>query len=168
VSTYFISPKMQGFIESNFFEWSFEESDNFLPSKDDFLKITHPAELHFLAYIYNWDDDAIVLKWILESPLCSRATANLIFWRCLPSYFEQADFCDPTTCQNYCEAGFLLIPLVLSRYKEANFSSSDITFDPSSEKEPVSVKSGKWEVPAGVYDVINGIDIEVQLRGGAT
>ena len=159
---YKISSERRKYIESMFFEWSFGNPDEFLPEKNKFLNISHPAELHFLAYIYNWDDDIIVLKWILESEHCSRATANLIFWRSLPSYFEDSDFSDPSTCPEFCEPGFSLVPLVLERYKKNDFSPIEIAFNPKGEMEPVSIRSGKWEIPPGVYDEIYGLQVHVE------
>lgn len=161
-ATYRITSSRRQYIESHFFEWSFGKPDNFLHDKKDFENLQHPAELHYLAAIYNWDDEAMVLKWILESPHCSRATANLLFWRSLPSYFEKSDFSDPSTCPSYCEAGFALIPAVLERYRRNDFTAVEIAFDPDDEIEDVEVESGTWEVPEGVYDIIQGLEVEVE------
>ena len=160
--TYKISKKRREFIESHFFEWSFGKPDDYVPSKKDFLELSHPAELHYLAYIYNWDDDAIVLRWILESPLCSRATANLLFWRSLPSYFEDSDFDDESTCPEYCEAGFSLVKMVLEKYKRNAFSDIDIAFDPKGETETLRNDNPTWKVPPGVFDKLDGINIDVE------
>lgn len=162
MNSYLITKERSDFIHEKFFEWSFDKPEDYLPSKKDFDKMTHPAELHLLAYIYNWDDDSVVLEWILDSPLCSRSTANLIFWKSLPSYFEESDFNDPTTCPRYCENGFSLIPKVLKRYEANDFSPIDIEFDPDEEIEEVDVSSGKWTVPPGVYDVIRGLTVNCE------
>lgn len=49
---YTISKKRTEFIETNFYEFSFREEE---PSRDLFDAITEPAELHYLAHIYNWE-----------------------------------------------------------------------------------------------------------------
>ncbi len=161
MSKYIISSRKSEQICSKFFEWSFGKDDDFVPSKSDFSLLNHSAELHYLAYIYNWDDGHIVLKWVLQSPLCSRSTANLLFWRSLPSYFEKTNFSDPETCPDYCEAGFELIPIVLERYSNLDFSTENIAFDPTDEIEHLEHKKFDWEIPKGVYDKISGIEVYV-------
>jgi hypothetical protein len=61
------------------FQWSFLQPDGYLPDKALFNQLAHPAELYYLASIYNWDDGATVLGWVLDSALCTRSTANLLF-----------------------------------------------------------------------------------------
>jgi hypothetical protein len=159
---YTITAGRREFIESRFFQWWLHQPEDYYPSRTDFLELQHPAELHYLAHIYNWDNDATVLKWVLESPHCSRATANLIFWRSLPSYFEESDFSEPSTCPPYCEAGFALIPMVLQRYRKGDFSRIEIAFDPEPEMEDIDDEPAHWEVPEGVFDEIQGLEIRVE------
>jgi len=159
MQSYLISNDKIQLIIDNFFEWSFGKPSNFIPDKALFNSFTHPAELHFLADIYNWDDDTIVLEWVLKSPLCSRATANLLFWRSLPSYFENANFENSSTCPSYCESGFALIKIVLAKYKDNDFSEIDIDFDPVQEQEEVINNNEYWSVPKGVYNKIKGINV---------
>ena len=159
MATHTIAKQRADFIQDHFFEWSFGRDDELEPDSAAFSKLDHPGDLHFLAAIYNWDDGPKVLEWILESPLCSRSTANLIFWKSLPSYFEDSDFNDPSTCPSYCEAGFALVPKVLKRYEADDFSPIEIEFDPIDEIEELDVATGSWTVPPGVYDVIDGITI---------
>ncbi len=67
-------------IEKNFFEFSFnDEYEDIIPDKNIFDSLTS-AEQYYLASIYNWDDGVIVLKWIIESPICDKGTAMKIFW----------------------------------------------------------------------------------------
>ncbi len=47
-------------------------------------KLKSAEELHFLAKIYNWDFDLNVLRKIIQSPNCDKATALMIFWRACP------------------------------------------------------------------------------------
>lgn len=156
---YSISSARRKFIEDNFFEWSFGRGDDFLPSKDNFNKLSHPAELHYLAEIYNWDDGHIVLQWILESPVCCKSTANLLFWRSLPSYFEETNFDDESTCPDYCEAGFALIKSVLIKYAKNQFSKIDIVFNPAAELEDVRKINPHWVVPEEVYLAVKGVEV---------
>jgi len=159
---YKISKARRASLDETFFQWSFGKSDDFLPEKSSFESINHPAELHYIAYIYNWDDGPEVLLWILNSPLCSRATANLLFWRSLPSYFEESNFDDPSTCPDYCEPGFVLVVRILEMYKNASFSKVDLRFDPEPEIEPLRKVNPFWTVPGGVYDKIDGLTLDVE------
>jgi len=64
---YIVNIARRLFIEQHFFQWSFDKPDDFLPDRKRFLQLTHPAELHYMANIYNWDDGATVLEWLLGS-----------------------------------------------------------------------------------------------------
>jgi len=157
---YRISAARRAFIESNFVEWSFNRPEHFLPDKARFMELNHPAELHYLADVYNWDDDTMVLGWILESPLCARATANLLFWRAWPRDFEESDLNDETTCPPFCHDGFRLVKMVLERYRRNDFSPVQIAFDPRPEMEMLCNRNRNWRVPLGVYDIIDGLAVE--------
>lgn len=88
---YVIHKDRATFIHNNFFEFSFNEesNDEIEPDRQKFEQLVHPAELHYLASIYNWDDGNTVPLWIVESPLCSKATAILVFWLTTPDYYRQ-------------------------------------------------------------------------------
>ena len=102
-----------------------------------------------------------VLEWILDSSLCSKSTANLIFWQSLPSYFEESDFNDQLTCPKYCDVGFLLIKKILDMYDNNDFSPIDIKFSPHKVKEKVRRKNPHWNVPKGISSSIDGLKIKV-------
>lgn len=159
MTKYVIPSEKLSFIHDHFFQWSFGKPADFLPSKQAFAQLNHPAELHYLALIYNWDDRADVLLWILESPHCARSTANLLFWRSLPSYFEDSDFSDASTCPEFCEPGFIVCRSVLMRYKRMDFSPIDLSFDPTKEWEPLRRENPFWSAPEGVFDKIRGLEV---------
>jgi hypothetical protein len=52
---YTITAGRREFIESRFFQWWLHQPQDYYPSRTDFLELQHPAELHYLAHIYNWD-----------------------------------------------------------------------------------------------------------------
>lgn len=159
MKTYLIPNDKLKLIEDSFFEWSFGKPENFIPDQVLFDTFEHPAELHFLADVYNWDDGHVVLEWILKSPLCSRATVNLLFWRSLPSYFEKSNFEDLSTCPSNCELGFTLIKIILDKYKHNHFSKIEIEYDPAEELEEVKNNNKFWSVPKGTYNRIEGIKV---------
>lgn len=158
---YLIPKSRASFITTNFFQFSFDKPDDFLPSKDLFLQLTHPAELHYLAAIYNWDDGHTVLEWILDSPLCTRSTANLLFWRSAPDYYLKCDLGDESTCESYNFAGYAVVRKVVQKYQTNSFSDYQIAFDPSEEIEEIMTENPRWNIPEGVYDRIDGVEIQL-------
>ena len=81
-----ISPERANFLEENFTGFGFTDGH---PDQVLFDTLTDPVELHYLAHIYNWDDGAEALSWIINRPYCDKGTAALIFWRSQPEYFTQ-------------------------------------------------------------------------------
>lgn len=158
---YTLSKSQTLFVDEHFFEWSFDLiSDDAIPDKSLFLQLNHPAELHYLASIYNWDDSPIVLDWVLDSPLCSRATANLIFWRSAPDYYLRYDLNDLDSCPIRDREVLSLLNNFVRRYASGSFHEIDIDFDPEAEIEEITTPEPKWEFPAGVYDRIHGLKIQ--------
>jgi hypothetical protein len=157
--SYTISKKRIDYIREHFFQWAFRNPEGFLPSKDDFLKLDHPADLHYLAYIYNWDDGTLVLEWMLDSPLCTRSTANLVFWRSAPDDHLQYALNDLETCNEYYRNGIKVLSKIVDKYSRNDFSTYQIEFDPTNEIEKVTEKNPKWTFPSGVYDKIKGVEI---------
>ena len=157
--SYVVSQARREFIRAHFFEWSFGQPESYVPDRALFLTLAHPAELHYLASIYNWDDGDLVLDWILESELCTRATANLLFWRAAPDWYLRCDLDNESTCPSYNLAGFRVLRKVLQKYQANSFSAYAIKFDPKGEIEEVCEKNPMWDFPPGVYDVIEGIDV---------
>lgn len=161
MATYKISRRRARFIEAKFFQWSLYKPDDTPPDAEAFSKLSHPAELHYLASIYNWDDGPKVLEWVVDSPMCSRSTANLIFWRSAPDYYLKFDL--DTAEGSYPserEVVSLLRKIVL-KYREGSFSDLQIDFDPESEIEDIMTEDPKWNYPDGVYDSIEGITIKM-------
>lgn len=125
------------------------------------MQLTHPADLHYLASIYNWDDGHTVLEWILDSPLCARSTANLLFWRSAPDYYLKFNLDDDTSCESYNYSGFAVIKKIVKKYQTNSFSDYQIAFDPNDEIEEIITENPRWKIPSGVYDKINGVEIQL-------
>jgi hypothetical protein len=158
-----ISNARREHLESHFVGWSFGKPDDFRPSRAVFVEITSAPELFYIAYVYNWDDENDVLLWILDSPHCSRSTANLLFWRALPREFEETDFDDPATCPDYCEPGFDVIKRVLAMYRTGVFAPTALEFDPAPVRDQVRIVNPFWTVPEGLFDKIDGDTIDVEF-----
>lgn len=154
---YTLTQKQVDFIEENFFEYSFKADKS--PSKELFNKLSHPGELFYLVHIYNWDDGTEVLQWIIDSPLCSRATANLIFWRSQPDYYRRYSLSgDPAAGLSDNEVLSLLHRIVLKHQRD-DFCAIEIMFDPESELESLTTKNPKWDVPEVLFDKLEGLEI---------
>lgn len=162
METYVIKRKRRHFIKEHFFQWSFHKPVGYLPEKSLFLQLTHPAELHYLADIYNWDDGEIVLEWILNSPLCTRATTNLLFWRTCPDYYLEFDIEDEHSCTDCNSESFKFLRKIVQKYQDNTFSLYQIEFDPTGEIEEIQEMNPKWLYPQGVYDIIKGVRILVE------
>jgi Domain of unknown function (DUF4274) len=159
---YIVSSKRCRFIEDHFFEWSFGKSDDCRPDQLIFNQLNHPAELHYLASIYNWDDGETVLLWILDSQLCTRSTANFLFWRAAPDWYLRCDINDLESCPEFNRAGLVVLKKIVEKYNNNSFSPYQIYFDPAGEIEPIMEKNPKWSFPDGVYDVIDGVSISFE------
>ena len=52
-----------------------------------YLRFLGPEKWHCFARQWNMDDGLEFFDWIVRQPDCERATAQLIFWRCVPFYY---------------------------------------------------------------------------------
>ena len=144
------------FIEEHFFEFSFDNEDG-LPDKKLFEKLSHPAELFYLAHIYNWDDGTEILRWIIGSPLCSEATAALIFWRSQPDYYRRYSLSgDLSTRLNDGEV-LSLLHSIIQKHQNNDFNEIKIAFDPEPELESLTAQNPKWDVPEALFNKLEGL-----------
>lgn len=150
-------------IMEHFVGWSFGQPDDFQPDKRLFEQLDHPADLHYLADLYNWDDGALVLGWILDSEHCTRSTANLLFWRAAPDYYTKFDLADDSACPSYNEDGFYVIRKVLEKYRTGSFCPYQIEYDPAGDIEERIEENPKWEYPQGVYHRIEGVIVRPSI-----
>jgi hypothetical protein len=157
---YFISPFKKRYIIKHFFQYSFHQDDDYLPDKKLFTKLNHPADLFYLAHIFNWDDGPEVLEWIIDSPLCTKSTACLIFWRSAPDYYLQYSFKEQNEKMLSFDVDVLnLLEKIVEKFNKNSFNPYQIAFDPTPEIEEIRTDNPKWTFPSGVYKIINGITI---------
>ena len=154
-----ISQSRAEYIKKNFFEWSFNKQDDFIPNKSKFELLNHPAELHYLVNIYNWDDGISILEWVLESPFCSKATTNLLFWRSAPDYYLKYCLENLSDCPDYDREVLILIKKCIEKHNNNNFSKIDISYDPKYDAEEITTINKQWEIPKFFYEKSNGISI---------
>jgi hypothetical protein len=155
---YTLSQGQIDFIEENFFEFSFDNEDE-LPDKSLFDQLSHPAELFYLAHTYNWDDGIDVLQWVVDSPLCSVATASLIFWRSQPDYYRRYNLSGDTSVALNDDEVLSLLHSIIKKYENNSFSSIALAFDPAPELESLTAKDPKWDVPNALFKKLDGLEL---------
>jgi hypothetical protein len=88
------------------------------------------SELFLFARLWNWDGDEVeTLRAIIESPVCSKATALMIFWRAIPEDF----FLGPLFDLPYQVDLLKLLRDIQERFLSGSFIDSDDEYDPRSE-----------------------------------
>ena len=147
-----ILPHRTKLIRKHFFEFSFDsDEEDPIPDFKVFQGLS-AAEQYYLASIYNWDDGAIVLDWIIDSPKCDKGTAIMIFWMAEPDYYF--DYTADTVA-DWAEEVWYLLQKIITKMKAGQFKTSRFPFIPSENGYRTDWESaiGIWELPA---DLING------------
>jgi len=164
MAEYEISESRKQFLLDNFVEYSFEQDDegnDLEADKSVFDSISSPEELFYLAQICNWDDGAIIPKWIIESPLCTKATALTIFWQSAPDEYMEYEFGSQVPGwkggidEEQTEILNILEKLV-SRFKYDDYLNKDIAFDFSVWGGKIVVKDPKWSVNDVFFQNLDG------------
>lgn len=96
---------------------------------DTLTELKTSEELHYLADIANWDIHVSLLQWIAEQPLCSQATARMMFWRAQPNDFVCYDWDAETV--NYGGDTFFLIKTIMENDQKGFYRQTDIFYDPA-------------------------------------
>lgn len=146
-----ISPKRVKFIKDNFFEFSFQDEDSdkeVIPDFKAFQTLTS-EEHYFLASTYNWDDGTIVLDWIIDSEICDKGTATMIFWMAEPDYYF--DYTEETI-DEWAKDVWKLLQKIIAKMNKGEFTKSKYGFSPS--------KNGyqtEWETAKGIWELPNDL-----------
>ncbi len=165
MADYEISESRKQFLLDNFVEYSFEQDDegnDLEADKSIFDSISSPEELFFLAQSCNWDDGAIIPKWIIESPICTKATALTIFWQSAPDEYMEYEFGSQVpgwkggVDEEQTEILNILETLV-NRFKCDDFLNKDIAFDFSVWGGKIVVKDPKWSVGDNFFQSLGGV-----------
>ena len=148
-----ISQKRAEFLEENFFELSFQDQ---VPDRALFDSITDPAELHYLADGYNWDDGPELLEWIVSSPLCDQGTAALIFWRAQPDDYTEYASDEEMSCP---DGVVSLLQHIIANWERGLYTQRNISYnrneDPSAG-EVYHSTTRKWSIPAFLLEPTPG------------
>ncbi len=140
---YKISPKRAEILDNNFFEFSFNDKT---PDKKLFDSITEPAELHYIADKYNWDDGPEVLAWIINNPICDIGTAKLIFWRAQPD-----DYTSYSSEEESSDGVYTLLQNIITNFEKGFYKNEKILYDPLGDDGAPDINNEnpnpKWKIP---------------------
>ena len=149
-----ISPERAKFIKDNFFEFSFDEDESEEEVTPDFklFQTLDSAEQYFIASEYNWDDGTTVLDWIIDSEICDKGTATMIFWMAEPDYYF--DYTEETI-DDWAKEVWKLLQKIITKVKNGEFTKSKYGFNPTKNGYQTEWESAKgiWELP---NDLIKG------------
>jgi len=143
---YIVSAERIALLQTHFFEFSF---DGRAPDRAFFEAISNPVEYHLIAASYNWDDEPEVLRWTVTSPLCNRATAQLIFWRAQPTFYTQFTSAEEA---DYEAEVYTLLRTIMQQWEAGTYSSTLIAYDPRTDSMAEGLNyydpQEKWAIPS--------------------
>ncbi|TGD80288.1 DUF4274 domain-containing protein [Hymenobacter wooponensis] len=142
---YSVSEERAQLLADKLFQFSFEERE---PDKEFFDSLTNPVELHLIAGVYNWDDGMEVLLWIIDNPICDKATAAMIFWHAQPSYYTEFATEQEAT---YDADVYRLLRKIMTNWEVGFYRTNLISYDPRQDvkAEPIdsTYPNPKWSIP---------------------
>ncbi len=142
-------------ILDNFFEFSFDKEDGYLPDKELFDSLSS-EEQYFLVSIYNWDDGIEVLDWVVESDKCDLGTAIQIFWLAEPDYYFEFS---ETTIDEYEKGVWELLQKILRKVRGGEFENKKFEFIPVEEGYHVEYENQLeiWRLPSILKEGTRGV-----------
>ena len=99
------------------------------PRKATFDKLQTSEELHYLVINYNRDNGFELLKWVVESPLCSQATALKVFWESTPEFYLQYGWNTKKIIGDGDIEEFNLIRIIIKRFTNGFYAKASISYD---------------------------------------
>lgn len=159
---YTVSEDRINLLQEHFFEFSFEDRE---PDREVFDSITNPVEYHLIAANYNWDDGPEVLSWIVNSPLCDKGTAMMIFWRAQPDFYTRFLSAEEAS---YEEGVYTLLRNIIDNWESGFYQTAIISYNP--RKDPAAPSDidyrdlkEKWPIPGYLKQPIEG-ELEIILE----
>lgn len=105
-----------------------------------------PDELHAYADFLNWDFGYVTLLDVLRNPNCDFGTAELIFWRNQPSYYQGFKTREDVPAVN--KDGWDFTWGVVRICENKVFKTSEIHYDPTDDHEaPLEDGKAQWPIP---------------------
>lgn len=126
-----LSQDRKDFIDAHFHE-NLAEQDL---SREAFDQLQTPQELAYLVSRHNWDTGVLLMHWVAQSPLCSRATAAEIFWLSQPHEY-QSNRLGQRLKDTERQQTFALIQTLLQNYPDYYPNVPGLQFDPAPHIDP--------------------------------
>ncbi|MBL7717372.1 MAG: DUF4274 domain-containing protein [Flavipsychrobacter sp.] len=157
---YKITQERAEFLVEHFFEFSFGDEADSPPNQQAFNTINNPLELHFIADNYNWDDGVELLDWIINSPLCDKATAMMLFWRAQPDYYTEYATKEEA---NYDGDIWMLLQRIIQNVEKGFYTHQQLEYDsrkdPAAEKIDMDNPNSKWKIPDYMKVALKGTNV---------
>lgn len=125
------------FVDKHFTDFQYfneENDDEKLPDYDLFLTL-NAAEQYYLAESHNWDNLQNVLDWIIDSPICDKGTASMIFWLAQPDWYLSQPV---EEIPDYEMPVYHLLQKIIRKFEQNEFKTEVLEFDPSDEVKNLS------------------------------
>ena len=124
----FITPARERFLKENFFQLSFDQKE----PDFELFKTLGSADQFFIALDHNWDDGPALLHWIIDSPVCDKGTASVIFWSAVPDYSLDRS---PDKLDEEGKDIYELLQKIIRKFRNKEFKRGWLSFDPKNEIE---------------------------------
>jgi hypothetical protein len=144
-------------VDFEYLDKNFNETDE--PNKEVFNKLTTSEELHYIVKHHNWDNGITVLEWITESPLCSEATALMIFWLARPYDYIGIDYNTKSIKHGDINI-FNLIKMIIENFTKGFYKKTSIKYNPKEDMPKdenipeIMFKETNGEEPYIYYDAM--------------
>lgn len=125
------------FVDKHFTDFQYfneENDDEKLPDYDLFLTL-NAVEQYYLAESHNWDNLQNVLDWIIDSPICDKGTASMIFWLAQPDWYLSQPV---EEIPDYEMPVYHLLQKIIRKFEQNEFKTEVLEFDPSNEVKNLS------------------------------
>lgn len=125
------------FVDKHFTDFQYfneENDDEKLPDYDLFLTL-NAVEQYYLAESHNWDNLQNVLDWIIDSPICDKGTASMIFWLAQPDWYLSQPV---EEIPDYEMPVYHLLQKIIRKFEQNEFKTEVLEFDPSDEVKNLS------------------------------
>jgi len=166
-----ISESRKQCLLDNFVEYSFEQDkdgEDLKADRDLFESISKPEEIYFIAGNVNWDDGGIIPRWIIDSPLCTKAAALMIFWTSAPDEYMEFEFGEKIHETAAHLKGQVdeeqtdilnMLEKLVSRFEKNDFYDIKFKFDFNYWGCRLIVNKPKWNVGEEFFESIDGIEV---------
>lgn len=131
-----------------------------------FETMTNPWEVHYFVSEFSWGIDLTVLTWIIDSELCDKGTALMLFWRPCPNFYTRYATQAEADSDHF---GFIhrVLRKIMSNWESGFYVNQRIAYDPRLDinvgsGEFIQEPNAKWAIPDYMREPILGEDLIVE------